>query len=191
MFGFGTTPDSQPRRLIPMTRSSRRVLPAALAAVACVAVFATAAQANTTLPGINGKIVYTTNAANDTVTPGLAPKLAPKCSTFPFPTGALLGNEFFNADFPFNVLDCTAEIATINSDGSGFTQVTNNAVQDDMPAWLPQDGSRIAYQSLQNEESCNSSDQPRGSIQSLCLWNIWSSAPDGSSNTQLTGLTND
>jgi Tol biopolymer transport system component len=178
-----------------MTRSS---LVAALAAALCALAFSASAQANTTIPGNNGKIAYTTDAF--TGVDGIGPVLVSKpttrgdgvkCATFAFPTGGFSAFEVFGISLPFNVLDCTAEIATINPDGTGFNQVTNNTVQDDYPAWLPQDGSKLAYQSLQNEDGCNESDQPRGTIQSLCLWNIWSTAPNGTGNTQLTGLTND
>ena len=177
-----------------MTRSS---LVAALVAALCALALSASAQANTTISGNNGKIAYTTDAFTGVDGIGLS-LIKPttrgdgvKCATFPFPTGGFSAFEVFGISLPFNVLDCTAEIATINPDGTGFNQVTNNTVQDDYPAWLPQGGSKLAYQSLQNEDGCDQSAQPRGTIQSLCLWNIWSTAPNGTGNTQLTGLTND
>src|SRR5690348_14344830 len=139
MFGLAQPRTRNPRRPSPMTRSSRRTaLAAALVAIVCAVAFATAAQANTTLPGLNGKIAYTTNANTLTFLGGLSPssrQLKTSCAEFA-PIGA-------EAGFGFDVLCNTAEIATINPDGSGFTQVTNNDVPDDMPAWLPADGSKI------------------------------------------------
>jgi Tol biopolymer transport system component len=175
-----------------MRFSPRRalVLGALVMALAVVG-FAASAQANTTLPGMNGKIAYTTNADSIMIFPGGTFD----CPTIPFPTNLLVTAEGLGFELPFNVLDCTAEIATINPDGSGFQQVTNNDVQDDFPAWLPADGSKIAYQSLQNEDGCSSElgGQTRGTLvkSQPCFWNIWSTAPDGTSNTQLTGLTTD
>jgi Tol biopolymer transport system component len=156
--------------------------------------FAGSAQANTTLPGINGKLAFTTNADVFQVFPNetlAADRGALKCATFPFPSWAettVIGGGF---ELPYNVLNCTAEIATISPDGSGFQQITSNAVQDDFPAWLPQDGSKLAFQSLQNEDGCSSglSGQARGTA--VCFWNVWSMSPDGTSQSQLTGLTND
>ncbi len=174
-----------------MTR--RAVALCAITAALAALCFAGIARANTTLPGQNGKIAYTTDAFT---VPSLLPRLDSssqtrgpvKCATFPFPASAVVGVLAFDAEFPFDVLNCTAEIATVNPDGTGFTQVTNNAVQDDFPAWLPHDGSRLAYQSLQNEDNCtNVIFLVRG--ESPCFWNIWSVNPDGSGNTQLTDLT--
>ena len=49
--------------------------------------------------------------------------------------------------------DTLTEIYTINSDGSGLTRLTNNAADDQVPAWSP-DGSQIAFASSRdgNEE---------------------------------------
>jgi Tol biopolymer transport system component len=170
----------------------------ALVVALAVVGFAASAQANTTLSGQNGRLAYTTNADTITILPEeslSADTRGTKCDTFPFPTNLLVSAEDGGFELPFNVLDCTAEIATINPDGTGFQQVTNNDVQDDFPAWLPHDGSRIAYQSLQNEDGCASElgGQTRGGIVKAqpCFWNVWSSAPDNTSNTQLTGLTED
>ena len=49
--------------------------------------------------------------------------------------------------------DVFTEIYTMNSDGSGLTRLTNNAADDQVPAWSP-DGSQIAFTSSRdgNEE---------------------------------------
>ncbi len=180
-------------------RPSRAVCACALAAIVAALALAASAQANTTIPGNNGKIAYTTNADTIQEFPNIGTEAVPttkgveKC-TFPFPTNLLASLGTMGVEFPFDELSCQAEIATINPDGTGFSQVTNNAVQDDFPAWLPQDGSRIAYQSLQNEQQCGNViiAKPATKGESLpCLWNIWSTNPDGNGNTQLTGLTSD
>jgi Tol biopolymer transport system component len=129
-----------------MTRSSlRAVLAGGLAAALCALALTAPAQANTTLPGLNGRLAYTTDANTIPVPGGIGAGaassrgLSPDCPGFA-PIGAALFG------FGFDVLCKTAEIATVNADGSSPTQVTNNDVPDDMPAWLPADGSKIAYQ---------------------------------------------
>jgi Tol biopolymer transport system component len=151
-------------------RPIRAVVSCALAAAAVVLALTASAQANTTLPGNNGKIAYTTNATLFPESQDATPK---GCDGLSLPIGAL-GN------FPFDILDCTAEIATINPDGGGFTQVTHNNVPDDRPAWLPQDGSKLAYQSVALDPECL-----RGSI-SCESYNIFDITPDGATGHQLT-----
>jgi Tol biopolymer transport system component len=179
-----------------MNFSAPRAVAVGAVAMALAAIgFAGVAQANTTLPGGNGRIAYTTNADTFSLFPLPVVKTARgtsvKCATFPFPTGAFTALLGLGVELPFSELSCAAEIATINPDGSGFSQVTSNDVQDDFPAWLPHDGSRLAYQSLANEDGCGQAIVPldRGDTAVLpCLWNIWSVNPDGSTNNQLTGV---
>ncbi|HEX6458552.1 MAG TPA: hypothetical protein VF032_06520 [Thermoleophilaceae bacterium] len=176
------------------SRSGRALLAAAVAIVIAGVGIVSSAQADTTIPGLNGRIAYTTNAAETQFLDSPTTRQV-KCATFPTPLASLFLADFTNSVlFPFNSLSCEAEIATINPDGTGFAQVTNDTtdpVQDDAPAWLPQDGSKIAYQSLRNEDGCQPFLAPKGVLTSACLWNIWSIAPDGTGNTQLTGLTTD
>jgi Tol biopolymer transport system component len=165
---------------------------AALVAAAMALAFAAPAGANTTIPGLNGKIAYTTNADMSVPTPNTA-RGATKCTSVEFPIGTLLTDTDLGILLPFEELSCTAEIATVNPDGTGFSQVTNNAVQDDAPAWLPADGSNIAYQSLDNPADCLDSPATRGSLTFLseCTYHIWSTHPDGTSQLQLTGVAPD
>jgi Tol biopolymer transport system component len=134
-----------------MTRRPRcAALAVAVTAAACAIAFSAPVQANTTIPGLNGKIAYTTNANTLTFVGGIGTDSArgvvqKGCAGFA-PVGA-------EAGFGFDILCNTAEIATVNPDGSGFTQVTNNQVPDDMPAWLPADGSKIAFQRTNLDDS--------------------------------------
>jgi Tol biopolymer transport system component len=154
-------------------RPHRAVLAAVLAATAAVLVMSASAEANTTLPGLNGKIAFSTNA--DTLTEAeidgadsrgvKCPFFAPPGFTTPF-------------NFGFDVLFCGAEIATVNPDGSAFTQVTNDNFPDDKPAWLPQDGSKLAYQSTHlDENDC---------VAIFCGYNLYDVAPDGTNPHTLT-----
>ena len=112
---------------------------AALAVAVTALALAAPAGANTTIPGLNGEIAYTTNADMFVQTPTTA-RGATKCASTEFPLGPLLADTDLGVLLPFEQLSCTEEIATINPDGTGFSQVTNNLVQDDAPAWLPADG---------------------------------------------------
>jgi Tol biopolymer transport system component len=151
-------------------RPRRAVLICALAASAVALTITVPAQANTTLQGNNGKIAYTTNA---TLLPEEDSDLPQSCDGLSLPIGGIGG-------FPFDVLMCNAEIATINPDGTGFTQVTHNNVPDDRAAWLPQDGSKLAYQSIAVDPVCT-----KGSL--TCLsYNIFDITPDGATGHQLT-----
>lgn len=155
-------------------KRSRALLGTTLAAaVAAIGFAAGPAQANTTLPGLNGKIAFTTNA--DTLfTLELSPTTrgGQQCYT-PFPALPVpLGD----------ILWCGAEINTINPDGSGQAPVTNDFFPDDAPAWSPQDGSRIAFQSSRGE-TCNS-DTEDNPLE--CNYDIWSAASNGTDLKQLT-----
>jgi len=156
-------------------RPRRAALACALTATSVALALAASAQANTTLPGNNGKIAFTTNA--------FAPFVAGpvgfttrggdvKCPEFG-PYGAIV------AGMPgFDILACTAEIATVSPDGTGFTQVTNNDLPDDRPAWVPGGGPKLAYQSTQlNDDDC---------FAVFCGYNLYDIAPDGTNGHQLT-----
>jgi Tol biopolymer transport system component len=158
-------------------RPRRAVLTCALVATVVALALTAKAQANTTLPGGNGKIAYTTNATvlpADAILSAANSTRLKSCDGISEPLGAEI------AGFPFNVLLCNAEIATINPDGSGFVQVTNNNVPDDMPAWLPQDGAKLAYQSVALDPECT-----RGTI-SCSSYNLFDITPDGATGHQLT-----
>jgi Tol biopolymer transport system component len=152
-------------------RPCRAAFVAVLAATVVVLALSASAQANTTLPGgSNGRLAYTTNADIFTASSS-SPFEARgiKCPLYA-PVGAELG-------IGFDALFCGAEIATINPDGSGFVQVTNDLFADDKPAWLPSDGSKLAYQSTLHDGDC---------ISLFCGYNVYDVAPDGSSPHQLT-----
>ncbi|HEY1594414.1 MAG TPA: Ig-like domain-containing protein [Thermoleophilaceae bacterium] len=153
-------------------RPRHAVLAGALAAIAVVLPLSGSAQANTTLPGQNGKIAFTTNADTFTEFEDAADtRGAVKCPIFA-PLGAEVG-------FGFDVLFCGAEIATINPDGSGFAQLTSDTFPDDKPAWLPRDGSKIAFQSTLHDSDCVEKSP-------FCGYNLYDMGPDGSSVRQLT-----
>jgi Tol biopolymer transport system component len=154
-------------------RLRHAVLAGALTAIAAMLPLAGSAQANTTLPGQNGKIAFTTNADIFTESSDAADtRGAIKCPIF-LPLGA-------EAGFGFDALFCGAEIATINPDGSGFTQLTNDTFPDDKPAWLPHDGSKLAFQSTLHDGDCLEE------ASEICGYNLYDMAPDGSSVHQLT-----
>ena len=138
-----------------MRLAHRHSVLGATVALVIAAGFATAAQANTTLPGLNGKIAFTSQR------------------DFPFvPAGDPLRGGTLECEF--GAL-CSNEIYSMNPDGSSPTRLTNNILNDDEAAWLPADGSKIAF------EEADSSDQGT---------NIWSMNGDGGSPVQLTNDTN-
>ena len=75
------------------------------------------------------------------------------------------------ADSP--LIPTSAEIWTINPDGSGLTQLTNNFVEERAPAWSP-DGTRITYMCKQGTVAPDSDNE-------ICVMNA-----DGTGQTQLT-----
>jgi Tol biopolymer transport system component len=155
-------------------RRSRALLGTTIAAaVAAVGFAAGPAQANTTLPGLNGKIAFTTNADILSIFDSAAGTrgVEQDCFTPFFSFGGPLGE----------ALQCGAEINTINADGTGQAAVTNNSVPDNSPAWSPQDGSRIAFESTQGE-TCG----PEESTPLDCNYDIWSAAANGTDAKQLT-----
>jgi Tol biopolymer transport system component len=164
-------------------KRSRALLGTSIAAALAAAAFAGPAQANTTLPGINGKIAFTTNA--DTI-PASEFLEAPATNGTdqqtcyaPIPVFALIS--LGGGDLMW----CGAEINTINPDGSGQTAVTNDFASDDSAAWSAQSGSSIAYQSSKGE-ACDSFNPTE------CNYDIWMSNADGSSSRPLTsGILNE
>jgi Tol biopolymer transport system component len=177
-------PDSQEQEALePMRpKRSRALVGTTIAAALAAATLAGPAQANTTLPGLNGKIAFTTDA--DTV-PAAEITAAPTKGTdeqtcyAPIPVFSVL------ALGGGDLMWCGAEINTINPDGSGQTAVTNDFGSDDSPAWSSQNGSSIAYQSSKGE-TCDSWNP------TTCNYDIWVSNADGSGSRQLTsGVLNE
>jgi Tol biopolymer transport system component len=159
----------------------RAALGGAIAAALVAIAVAAPAQANTTLPGLNGKIAFTTNADVERLglpTEGAEQKGAegPPCVT-PFPMGLVLGGD---------VLWCGAEIATINPDGLGFAQVTNDFFPDDEPAWFPEDGRAIAFESARGSDCSPKSGADKLIIISDCNYDLFSVPPTGGTPAQLT-----
>jgi Tol biopolymer transport system component len=144
----------------------------ALAAVGIVA----PAQANTTLPGQNGKIAFTTGAATSSVLADSATKVQQECIA-PIPFFAAI---FFGGG---DQLSCNAEINTINPDGTGQAAVTSNTSPDDGAAWSSPGGGSIAFQSSQGED-CTGAVSPFD-----CNYDIWSAGADGSNPRQLTSTS--
>ncbi len=161
-------------------RRSRALLGTTIALALTAIGFAGPAQANTTLPGQNGKIAFTTNADNlfdsiDAASTTRETRLA-TCAT-PVPIYSLL---LFDSG---DALSCAAEINTINPDGSEQAAVTNDNFPDDAPAWSSPGGGSIAFQSAQGDD-CNDQQNPL-----LCNYDIWSSGADGSNPTRLTSTS--
>jgi Tol biopolymer transport system component len=135
------------------------VLATSIATAGAAIGFTATAQATTTLPGLNGKIAFTSD------------------------------RDFFESiDSPLRGLTtcqdqtldgaCGQEIYSMNPDGSAPTRLTNNTAADDEPAWLPADGARIAFESDRASGG--------GCDDSECGYDIWSMVGDGSSPVQLT-----
>lgn len=136
------------------SRRSRALLGTTIAAAMAAIGFAGPAQANTTLSGLNGKILFT--------------------SERDFPPGALAAlrgtTQSCTSGDP-----CSDELYSMGPDGSNPTRLTNNTAVDGEGAWLPADGSRIAFETA-DPSSCTP----------LCQFDIWSMLGDGSSPVQLT-----
>lgn len=163
-------------------KRSRALLGTSIAAALAAAAFAGPVQANSTLPGVNGKIAFTTNA--DTI------------PAFEFLGAQTRGTDQQNCypPIPFfslitgvggDVMWCGAEINTINPDGSAQTAVTDDFGSDDGAAWSSQNGSSIAYESSKGG-TCDSVNPQ------TCNYDIWVSNADGTNSRQLTsGILNE
>jgi Tol biopolymer transport system component len=121
--------------------------------------FTASAQATTTLPGLNGNIAFT--SVRD-FTESIAS---------PFRGLNTCAEETLDES-------CGNEIYSMQPDGSAQTRLTNNTAADDEPAWLPADGSRLAFESDRASGG--------GCDESECGYDIWSMVSDGSSPIQLT-----
>jgi Tol biopolymer transport system component len=142
---------------------SRALLGTTIAMGVAAIGFAGNAHANSLLPGLNGKIAFT--SARD----------------FPFlPDAPIRGFQSCQSDTSDN--DCALEIYSMNADGSAQTRLTNNTAGDDEAAWLPADGANIAFESDRASTPCNE----KLLVQIGCPYDIWSMGNDGSNPTQLT-----
>jgi Tol biopolymer transport system component len=143
----------------------RHVLLGTTVALALSAIgFAGSAQANSLLPGLNGKIAFTST------------------QDFPFVIDAPLRGFPQSCQAETNNGSCSLEIYSMNPDGSAPTRLTNNTAGDDEAAWLPNDGANIAFES--DRATSGSGCNPKGV--ETCTWDIWSMANDGSNPIQLT-----
>jgi Tol biopolymer transport system component len=142
-----------------MRPSRKRALIGATVAAALATIgFAGQAQANTTLPGLNGRIAFTSSR------------------DFPFAveTPELRGTESSCSAYD----GCSEEIYSMGPDGSTPTRLTNNELLDDEAAWLPTDGSGIAFERSSDGDCSDCAD-------------IWSMASAGGSEVQLTSSSGD
>jgi Tol biopolymer transport system component len=138
------------------SRRSRALLGTTIAAALAAIGFAGPAHANTTLSGVNGKILFTSDRdfTFEPDAPALRGGTQPVC---------FAGN------------NCADELYSMGPDGSNPTRLTNNTADDDEGAWLPADGSRIAFETA-DPSSCTP----------FCQYDIWSMQGDGTSPVQLT-----
>jgi Tol biopolymer transport system component len=142
-----------------MTRTHRRGALVGAIVTALVAIgIAAPAQANVQIPGLNGKIAFTSER------------------DFPFSEAPaapdLRGSECSAGQ------NCSAEIYSMDPNGANPTRLTNNLANDDEAAWLPADGAAIAFES-DRAYDCNA--QP-----STCNFDLWSMKQDGATPGQLT-----
>src|SRR5437764_10299649 len=143
----------------------RHVLLGTTVALALAAIgFAGSAQANSLLPGLNGKIAFTST------------------QDFPFVIDAPLRGFPQSCQAETHNGSCSLEIYSMNPDGSAPTRLTNNTAGDDEAAWLPNDGANIAFES--DRATSGSGCNPKAV--DVCTWDIWSMANDGSNPIQLT-----
>jgi TolB protein len=93
------------------------------------------------------------------------------------PTGRQIVFERDAGGIPGGSGSSGGEIWVMRADGSGATQLTNNAVLDEGPAWSP-DGGRITF-------ARTVPGGPNGDLGA----DLWIMNPDGSGETQLTAMT--
>jgi Tol biopolymer transport system component len=145
-----------------------------------------AAPANATYPGENGKIYFTANAIENGLAVGVPdvwsvnPDGSELVNLTDLPGGPKEGNNPSAAGTGSVIAfgtgsQATAEIWTMNADGSGPKQVTDDQLLDQQPAVSP-DGSRIVFSSYR--------DYP-----TYVVRDIWSMGFDGSGATALIDST--
>jgi Tol biopolymer transport system component len=108
------------------SKARRSLTGCVVAGAFAAALVASPAQANVQIPGLNGKIAFTTDRDFPPGTPE-APDLR--------------GRECTRTNV------CSLEIYSMDPTGANQTRLTNNENFDDEAAWLPADGAAIAFHS--------------------------------------------
>lgn len=142
----------------------RTTLVALVCALVGLAALPALAQANVTLPGLNGKIAF----ASDRDAPAPPPE-------------DLRGGGQDCEGAPFNDPDCGFDIFTVDPGGTALANLTRdqdgeNNAKDDKPSWSP-DGTLIAFESRRD---CADDDANR------CQSDIYVMDADGGNPRQLT-----
>jgi Tol biopolymer transport system component len=142
----------------------RAALGGAIAAALAAIAVAAPAQANVQIPGLNGKIAFTTERD--------------------FPFGETAAPDLRGSPAScFSGQGCSDEIYSIDPNGANPTRLTNNLATDDEAAWLPADGAAIAFES-NRAHACTFED-------TTCNFDLWSMKQDGATPGQLTNDSSD
>jgi Tol biopolymer transport system component len=123
--------------------------------IGAIGLAATAAPASATFPSTDGRIAFSSNGAGDRDIWSVSPDgsgvtnltAGPSAPAFALePDWSPDGTKIAFRAGPTN----SGEIYTMDADGTGFVQLTSNAVKDYAPAWSP-DGTKIAFASNRSD----------------------------------------